>query len=112
MARREYGEGLCARGTGEDGCGDHGLAVGERLFVRPRAGGRAFGGCGACGVENGSGDFDIQTYLYEQIDGQWILFEPDSGQNTAFFSKIPLSSSVIQISCHTNTSFKFLFAVA
>ncbi|MDP4664275.1 MAG: hypothetical protein NWS74_11445 [Salibacteraceae bacterium] len=49
---------------------------------------------GDIGFENGTGGFDIETYLYEQINGQWILFEPDSGQNIAFFSKIPFSEKV------------------
>jgi hypothetical protein len=49
---------------------------------------------GDIGFPNGSGDFDIETYLYEQINGSWILFEPDSGQSNAFFAKIPFSDKV------------------
>lgn len=57
--------------------------------------GTQFSDCqGDIGFPNGSGGFDIETYLYERIDGSWVLFEPDSGANIAFFSKIPFSNKV------------------
>jgi len=50
---------------------------------------------GDVGFANGTGGFDIETFLFERVDGQWAKFVPaDLAFQNAFFSKIPFSEKV------------------